>query len=169
MNITNNHNLPQAIVDAIRWKQYSRPDHWDFSCSELTGPAYKWALSRSTDISTRDAMDMVWALWGTANHYIIESAARVAIDEGRNVQTEWIAERVLNGFTIGGHVDYIDHDNKIIYDWKTAGAYTLTKDNREWREQLNIYRWLLNLEDYAMANIVIVRDWTRDRDWETKT
>jgi len=75
--VTNLHNLPDSIVTACLSDNHKV--YGDCSVTQLIDSPQVRYLRRNNDV-TIDAMDMVWALLGTAVHNIIEQSEVESID-----------------------------------------------------------------------------------------
>lgn len=166
MQITNNHNLPKAIYNAIVNKEYSKGEA-QYSATELLQPVQLRALMRLNyaHISV-DAADSIWSLWGSAVHHILEqSKAPEVIAEQR-----WYLK--VAGFTIGGMPDVYDGIQRTIEDYKTTSVYKVMKnDIEDWFLQLNIYKLLLEEAGKPVELLkihAILKDWSHKKAREDK-
>lgn len=167
MKITNKFGLPQTIVNALERPTYSKGAA-HLSATELLNSAQIAVLRKQhlEDIEM-DASDMVWSLFGSAVHHILEQGG----DDNHLVEERLHAE--LDGWNISGAIDLqILHKNGIeINDYKTVGVYGVMNEKKEWEEQLNIYAWLVEKVKKtpvtALKIVAIIRDWNR-RDSNTR-
>src|SRR5215472_16798226 len=75
MNLTNELNLPEPLVEAVRRDPYDRGDS-DFTVSELVSPPRIVQLRRKhSGQFTEDASDRIFSLFGQAIHIILERSA----------------------------------------------------------------------------------------------
>lgn len=160
MRITNKHNLPQTIVNALQRPTYSKGDA-ALSVTELIAPPQLVALKhKHKDELESDAADMVWSLFGSAVHSILEQGA----DEDHILEERLYAD--LGAWTISGAVDVQRfRDGGVdILDYKVVKAYSVMNEKIEWEQQLNCYAWLVhntkNLPIHSLAIVAIVRDWS---------
>ncbi len=162
MKITNIHNLPEEMVIAAKEREYSKGDA-DHSATGLLQPAQIQVLtSWNYSNLTVDISDSIWSLFGSAVHYILESAA------GKDGQQ--LAEKrlyaILNGIKISGMFDRYDASLFSIDDYKVTSVWKATKGSLyDWAAQLNIYRWLFkeNYPDMPVEQLrihAILRDWS---------
>jgi len=160
MKITNKHNLPQTIVNAIERPNYSKGNA-ALSVTELIGPPQLVALKHKHESELEsDAADMVWSLFGSAVHSILEQGA----DEDHILEERLYAK--VNDWTISGAVDvqrYTDTGIDVL-DYKVTKAYSVMHEKPEWELQLNCYAWLINQNKQSkvksLAIVAIVRDWS---------
>tara|TARA_Y100000114_G_C11752822_1_gene325319 strand:+ start:1283 stop:2158 length:876 start_codon:yes stop_codon:yes gene_type:complete len=159
--ITNNHGLPDAFVNYARSDKYSKGDS-DISVTQLIdSPRILLMRERHKEELTTDAMDMVWALFGTAVHAVLEGAV------GENVVKEKRLYRDVDGWVLSGQVDqYEIKDNALrITDYKVTSVWSVIFNKQEWVNQLNVYAYLLEMEEQIPVNSIqicaILRDWSR--------
>jgi len=167
MKITNKLGLPQTIVNALERPTYSKGAA-HLSATELLNSAQIAVLRKQhLDEIEMDASDMVWSLFGSAVHHILEQG----VDDNHLVEERLHAE--LDGWNISGAIDLqiIHQDGIEINDYKTVGVYGVMNEKKEWEEQLNIYAWLVEKVKKtpvtALKIVAIIRDWNR-RDSNTR-
>jgi len=116
---------------------------------------------------TSDVSDMIWSIFGTAIHSVLEQGK----DDNHLVEERIHAE--LDGWHISGAIDLqkIVEDGIEISDYKTVGVWSVMNEKKEWEEQLNIYAWLVErvkrIPVVRLNIVAIVRDWNR-RDAGTR-
>lgn len=158
MKITNKNNLPEPIVNAIT-KHTHRGGF--ISASQVTiSPREYWLKKRHAGEIESDVSDMIWALFGTAVHSIIEKG------EGKEGLSEAYLEAEVMGEKVTGTADY--YENGVISDWKTDSAWTLIYKSREEERklQLNIYAYLFRKAGFEVNKLQIVsiiRDWSKTK------
>ncbi len=162
MKITNRKNLPQIIVDAVSNDPYDAGDS-DFSATTLIKPSYMVSLEKKHGINETDVSDMLWAMYGSAVHHIIERAASPADLVEQRFFTK------VNGKKISAQIDHFR--DGVLTDFKLTGAYKVKKalgglEVDDWEQQLNIQAYLMWLNGYRVDKIQImamVRDWTKSK------
>jgi hypothetical protein len=113
------------------------------------------------DELSEDSSDMVWSIFGTAihnilehgkdNHHIVEERIHVSID----------------GMNISGAIDLqeVYEDGIVVSDYKTVGAWSVINEKRDWHNQLNSYAYLVEKAKKQVVSklqiVAIVRDWNR--------
>lgn len=161
MILTNKHNLPQTFVNVIRRPTYSKGGA-HLSVTEMIDSPRVVALKRKhwKDIEV-DASEMVWSLFGSAVHGILEHGK----DDNHIVEERLHIEH--EGWRLSGAIDLqeIDEDGGVhIKDYKVTGAWAAMNQKREWDYQLNIYAWLVekvkNKKVKSIQIIAILRDWS---------
>jgi len=168
--LTNKYNLPEPLVKAIRNDKYHRTG--DISVTQLIdSPRVRVLKSKHYDEIEEDAIDMVWALFGSATHSIIERAAEGVEDYLSEVSLEY----KLMGKVLSGTADLYDKKTKTLYDFKVTSSWNITfsPDHWQWEAQLNCYAHMLRAIGYevkAIKIIAILKDWKRseaDRNFST--
>jgi hypothetical protein len=116
---------------------------------------------------TSDVSDMIWSIFGTAIHSVLEQGK----DDNHLVEERIHAE--LDGWHLSGAIDLqrVVEDGIEISDYKTVGVWSVMNEKKEWEEQLNIYAWLVEkvkgIPVVRLNIVAIVRDWNR-RDAGTR-
>ena len=167
MKITNKCNLPETIVNALRKPTYTKGGA-HMSATELLSPPRMVQLRiANADAIEMDASDMVWALFGTAIHGVLEHG------QGDDHIVEQRLNTVIDGWEISGAIDLqtVKESSIGISDYKTTGVWAVMNEKKEWEYQLNIYAWLVERVKQSPVDsleiVAIIRDWKR-RDAETK-
>jgi len=162
MNITNNHNLPQSFVSFARNDKYSKGLS-DISVTTLIdSPRVRLLRDAKSSEMTSDAADMIWPLFGTAVHHILESASE---DEGVTLEERLYA--TVNDWILSGAVDHQKvEDNAIkITDYKVTSVWSVIHGKIEWEQQLNCYAFLAQktkgMKVKSLQICAILRDWNR--------
>ena len=167
MRITNNLDLPEALVEAVRNDPYDAGKS-DISVTRLIAPPRIVALSKTHwDELVEDAASRSFSLMGQAIHAILE---RVPPAPGRIVEERFF-ENVM-GWTLSGQVDIIE--NGVLDDYKFTSTWeTINGLKEEKVQQLNILAWLARKAGVEIGKVRIVaiyRDWSptqaeRERDY----
>lgn len=160
--LTNNHNLPDPVVRALSYDDYDQVG--DISITGLLKPVQARALEElhADDLPPEDVSERVWRLYGSAAHeFLYRSRDKDAV----------IAEKRLTmdvaGWTVSGKPDTYDLTTQELTDFKTTSVWSLVfepKGRREWHEQMNLYRLLLEEHGHevkSMQVIAILRDWAK--------
>ena len=168
MTITNKYGLPQALVRALQSDYYYRDKR--YSVTTLLSPVRETILKRRhhKEIVT-DAADMIWALWGSGIHKILENKS------GPNELSEQQMEyKFGNGYTLSGYSDLVDLNNQEIVDYKTTSVwqYNNQTSKNDWQKQLQMYAYLF----YKMRGIwlskgkiwLFMRDWSKNQARQNK-
>ena len=162
MNITNNHNLPQSFVNFARNDKYSKGQS-DISVTTLIdSPRVRLLREAKSSEMTSDAADMIWPLFGTAVHHILESASE---DEGVILEERLYA--TVNDWILSGAVDHqkVEGNSISITDYKVTSVWSVIHGKIEWEQQLNCYAFLSQknkgMKVKSLQICAILRDWNR--------
>lgn len=158
MKIVNKSGIPESLFSYLSMDGYDYDAKGtSFSCTELLNPPQIVILKRRhwNEIEV-DGIDRLWQMLGNGVHAILEKEKGIEKIERLKVE--------VLGRTVSGKWDRIK-DNKIT-DYKVTSAWTVAygSRNKEWGEQLSIYRWLyfknkgilLDSKGYIVA---LLRDW----------
>ena len=161
MKLTNKFNIPQTFINVLQRPTYSKGKA-NLSVTQLINSPKIVALSKKfEDELEQDVSEMVWSLFGSAVHQVLEHGR----DENHIVEERLHSE--MDGYKISGAIDLqIVGDLGIqIRDYKTVSVWAVMNDKIEWEQQLNIYAWLVEKvkgEPVSDLGIVaIIRDWSR--------
>ena len=161
MKLTNKFNLPDTFVNVIKRPQYSRGSS-EISVTEILSPPQLVLLRRQhADDIEQDAADMVWSLFGSAVHNILEHGK----DDHHIVEERLFT--TFEGWSISGAIDLQEVKDYKLYisDYKVTSAWAVQQEKQEWIDQLNLYAWLVERvkgEPVSGLQIIgIVRDWSR--------
>lgn len=167
MKITNKFNIPQTFVNVVKRPQYTKGDV-NLSVTEmLNSPRIVQLRTKHMDDMETDVSDMVWSMFGTAVHNILEHGK----DEHHIVEERLFTQ--FEGWKISGAIDLqeVYSDGIDIKDYKVTGAWTVQQEKADWVNQLNCYAWLVEkvkgINVRSLQIVAIVRDWSR-RDAENK-
>jgi len=119
MKITNNNKLPEPIVKAIESHEHKGAD---YSASMLyKSPRMVQLGNRYKDKIEKDASDMIWSLFGTALHHIVEQGT------GKNELSEQYMEVDIGGKKLSGSSDLLTKNDTgyTITDYKTLSVWAI--------------------------------------------
>lgn len=159
MKITNIHNLPESIINAIGTPRKPVPNR--YSVTDISNPPLIRHLKETHwDDITQDASEMLWMLLGSSVHYILEKGSP------KESFSEEKLEVSYNGKTIVGVTDLWNEG--VISDHKVTSVFSfLLGAKKEWTTQLNLYKWLYNISlgmDAKELKInAILRDWQQSK------
>ena len=159
--ITNKHGLPDSFLNYARSDKYSRGDA-DISVTQLIdAPQVLLLREKLQEETSTDVMDMIFALFGTAVHSVLETG------KTPNVVKEQRLYDTVRGWKISGAIDQYEilGDDLVITDYKVTSVWSVMFDKQEWINQLNVYAYLLEVhKQKPVTNIkicAILRDWNR--------
>ncbi len=158
MKITNNYNIPESIYQAL--KDEIEPSIEKLHITTLINPPYMHYLKiRHWNEIEEDASERLWALLGTAVHYVLEKYSP------ENSVAENRIEIKRDGFILTGKSDL--YHNGVISDYKVTSVWSfLYGDKKDWEQQLNCYAWLYRETGLEVKDIeinAILRDWQKSR------
>jgi hypothetical protein len=161
--VTNKHNLPQALVNLLGAREYSKGrSHW--SVTQLIGSPRITVLRNQfkKDITeTEDLSDRFWSLMGSNIHKILEHAV---------TDNSVVEERIFleaQGVTVSGQIDVQEHGDGVVdlIDWKFTNVYAVSHPKPEWESQLNLYAYLVQkvkgVKVEKASVCAIIRDWRK--------
>ena len=163
MRLTNKLRLPEAVVRAVANDSYTKGEA-DISVTELLSPPQlrRLRLQHYAELE-EDVADRVPSLRGQAFHVILERAAAGNPDMmiEKNVYSEYA------GWKIKGQVDHVLISSGELFDFKETTARKVKGGAlpREWEQQTNIYRRMLQrekgLQIGAVAVFAFLKDWSK--------
>jgi len=138
MKITNIHDLPQAFVELAQQEYEVAPNEYRVT-SLLRGFRETQLFRRHHEEITVDVSDMVWALFGTAVHDVLERQ--------KETDSELKEERLkvpVGDYLLSGKFDLYCLEKRELTDYKTTSVWKIVyKDYEEWRKQQLIYGWMM--------------------------
>lgn len=144
-----------------------KPKDKQYSATTILNPTRQIILSRRYgDQITQDVSNMIWMLFGTALHSILENAKEedYQFKEEYLKQDLGILDESLKGYTLSGKADLLDVLKKRMTDYKTTSVFKIQKkDYEDWRNQLLIYSWLFIKIGFEVDNaeiIALLKDWS---------
>ena len=159
MKITNKYNLPDAIVRSLE-SNYAYKNK-RYSVTSLLSPVRQTLLKRKYhDQLESDAIDMIWMLWGTAIHKVLEQNT-----QSGELSEQQLSHTFMNGYTLSGYADFIDLNKNIVIDYKSTSVYQYNNGSsrEDWKKQLQMYSYLY----YKMTGTWVSNGqiWLFMRDW----
>ena len=167
MKLTNKFNIPQTIVNVLQRPTYNKGKAHLSVTQLINSPKIVALTSKYDDEIEQDAAGMVWSLFGSAIHNILEHGK----DHNHVVEQRIHAE--IDGWNVSGAVDLqiVNNNGITIKDWKTTSVWAVMNEKIEWEYQLNIYAWLVektkNVPVTDLGIVAILRDW-KEREVGTK-
>lgn len=157
MNYTNELNLPQPFVDAVKSRHVYKPKR--YSVTEVLSGTCEAILKRRHDSEiTDDVSQRIWALFGTAVHKVLEQAE--ATDT--QMQERWMSVPIDGTYELSGIFDLYDEATGTVTDWKTTSVWSvMLEDHERWRLQTLLYCWMLGQEGHDARRgevVAILRD-----------
>ncbi len=167
MKISNRHGLPQTIINVLHRPQYSKGEAHISATELISSPRIVQLRRKHWDEIEEDAAGMVWSLFGTALHNILQHGK----DDHHVVEERLFCD--FDGWRLSGAIDLqeVDADGITISDYKCTSVWSVMNDKLDWQRQLNIYAWLVEtvkkVPVKAVQIVAILRDWSA-RESENK-
>lgn len=139
MSITNVLSLPQPFVDAATSDHTYTPKR--YSVTQLLKGTKEAILERRHAGETDgDVADMIWLIFGSAVHSILQNAQ----ESDTQLKENWISADMPNGYTVSGIFDLYDDATGTVTDYKTASVWKVIYDEwDDYRKQTLLYCWIL--------------------------
>jgi len=164
MDITNKFNLPDFVVDALTYSDYSRGDS-NISVTQLIdSPRIAQLQQEHAGEQSKDAVDFVWSRFGTSVHTMFEESLKAT---GSDVITEERLFTETQGWKLSGAIDAqeVADDGVTISDFKVTSAWSVIFDKSSWHTQLNVYAYLVRKAKGQTVKklqiVALLRDWVR--------
>ena len=162
MKLTNKHGIPDTFLNVLKRPTYSKGRAHLSATQLLNSPKIVALTKKFEDELEQDVSDMVWSIFGTAIHGVLEHGK----DDNHIVEER--LHTTFDGWRISGAIDLqivTGQDTISIRDYKTTSAWAVMNEKIEWEQQLNIYAWLvetckLKIVD-SIGIVAIIRDWSR--------
>lgn len=155
MVITNKQNLPEGFVKACGHGESHNKKGCLSATTLLKGVKEIIISERHWDELEQDCADMLWAVFGTAVHSMLEQ-------EGETDFTEELLTWTVSETLVTGRIDNYDMKRQMVTDYKTCSVWKWKfADFSDWRKQGLIYAWLLRkngLECYKCRFIAMMKD-----------
>ena len=161
MRVTNKFDLPAPLVAFVTRDNYSRGAS-QYSVTELMSPPKIKRLQEQYDSEmVRDASDLIASRMGSETHRLLEE---------KNAEGYLNEERIfaeMDGVIISGAIDLQQEtpEGIIIIDYKFTKAWTVMQNKDDWKQQLNIYKWLVETvkrkKVVGLKICAVIKDWSR--------
>ena len=151
MIITNKLGLPKPLVDMAKSDYKYAPNEYRVT-SLLKGIRETILERRHHDKIERDVSDMIWLLFGTAVHSVLEKH-----QEGDNEIKEARLKIPIGDYILSGQFDLYNAETKTITDYKTCSIQKVIRGEYEdWRRQLLIYAYMLQSIGFPVEKAEII-------------
>lgn len=162
MKLTNKHGIPDTFLNVLKRPTYSKGRAHLSATQLLNSPKIVALTKKFEDELEQDVSDMVWSLFGTAIHGVLEHGK----DDNHIVEERLHA--TIDGWNISGAIDLqiiTGPETVSIRDYKTTSSWAVMNEKIEWEQQLNIYAWLVESVKGKIVDsvgiVAIIRDWSR--------
>lgn len=151
MNIANELGFPQPMVDAATKDYKYRPKRYSVT-GIIKGTCESILSRRHAEEITVDVSEMVWAIFGSAFHKVLEESQETAdeIKEGK-------LEMRFGEYTLSGVFDLYDYAAEKVTDYKTTSVFKVkSREFDDWRKQLALYCMILRENGFPASQGEIV-------------
>lgn len=145
MKITNKANLPTAFVKMAE-SDYTASEN-EYRVTQLLKGIKETVLEKRHDNEIeRDCSEMIWLLFGTATHAIMEKQEAEA-DELKETRVKInVSDSVLSG-----QFDLYSESKKEVTDYKTCSVWkVIYGDTTDWRNQLLMYAYMMRQQGFEV-------------------
>jgi hypothetical protein len=174
MQLTNKHGLSQAWMNAVKADDEAYDKVGWRSVTNLISPVRASILrERHDEEVVEDVSDRIWALLGSACHYVLEKAA----DEDSLTEQRFTIEVLGKEISLKpDRVEVIPNTDPAEYhlkDLKITSVWSVILDTKiEWVTQTNIYAYALRTIGINVTRIsmeVLMKDWQHKEAIRDKT
>lgn len=159
--MTNKHNLPEPLLRAVQAHEHKGGF---LSASQTTKSVRQyWLEKRHASEIEEDVSEMIWALLGTACHYILHKA-----DTAETLTEQYLSADIA-GEKVTGTADL--YHAGVITDYKVTSVWSVIYKSSfaDWEAQLNMYAFLYRKAGFPVNKLEIVtilRDWQKSKSHE---
>ena len=151
MIITNKLGLPKPLVDMAQSDYKYAPNEYRVT-SLLKGIRETILERRHHSEIEQDVSDMIWLLFGTAVHSVLENH-----QEGDQEIKEARLKIPIGDYTLSGQFDLYNAETKTITDYKTCSIWkVIYGEYEDWRRQLLIYAYMLQSIGFPVEKAEII-------------
>jgi len=151
MKITNNLGLPKPLVDMAQSDYKFKPNEYRVT-SLLKGIRETILERRHHSEIEQDVSDMIWLLFGTAVHSVLEKH-----QEGDHEIKEARLKIPIGDYTLSGQFDLYNAETKTVTDYKTCSVWkVIYGEYEDWRRQLLIYSYMLQSIGFPVEKAEII-------------
>lgn len=164
MKITNKHGLPEPVVRALTFDDYTRGEAEISVTQIIDSPRVRILRGQHFDEIEEDVSEMTWAVLGRAVHVVME--------QGATEQAKFTPEEryfvEVEGWKLSGAIDLQEHGAGVwLRDYKCTSVWSVIFGKPDWELQLNVYAYLIEQTQRVRVDglsiIAILRDWQRKK------
>ena len=161
MKLTTKFNIPQTFINVLDRPTYSKGKAHLSVTQLLNSPKIVALTKKFEEEIEQDASDMVWSIFGSAVHNVLEHGK----DENHIVEQR--IHKEYEGWNISGAIDLqvVNPKGIDVKDYKTTTVWAVMNEKFEWEVQLNIYAGLVEdvkrIPVTSVGIVAIIRDWNR--------
>ena len=150
MKITNKLGLPQALVNMAK-QEYECEENKYRVTSLLKGTREAILERRHHEQIEQDVSDMIWLLFGTAVHSVLEHH-----EVGEHEVKEHRLKVPIGDYILSGQFDLYNAKTKTVTDTKRIIWKVIFGDYEDWKQQLLIYSYMLKTKGYDVKQGEII-------------
>lgn len=158
--ITNKLGLPQPFVDAVT-RDYKYKDKQYSVTSLLKGACQVILERRHLDDVEQDVSEMIWLIFGTAVHSVLEKAQ----ETDNQLKENKVVIDVIDGYKLSGIFDLYDDETGTVTDYKTGSVWKVKFDEWEdYRKQTLLYCYMLQRIGFNATRgeiVHVMKDWSK--------
>lgn len=152
MKITNKKNLPAPMFNFVNNDKQAPKDNVIRVTDLNKGIREIWLYERHYNELEQDVSEMIWLMFGTAFHDVVDQAE----EKDHQIKETRLEERIGN-LILSGKFDLYDSKRKIVTDYKTCSVWKFKfEDFSDWERQTSIYCWLLRKAGFEVVGAEIV-------------
>jgi len=152
MIITNKKSLPAPMFNFVNNDKQAPKDNVVRVTDLNKGIREHWLYKRHWHELEQDVSDMVWLMFGTAVHSVVDQA-----EERSHQIKETRLEEQIGDLILSGQFDLYDAKRKIVTDYKTCSVWKFMFDDfSDWERQTSVYCWLLRKAGFEVEGAEIV-------------
>ena len=159
MKLTNKYNIPETFMNVLARPTYNKGKAHLSATQLLNSPKIVALTNKFDGELEQDASDMVWSIFGSAVHNILEHGKddNHLVEERLHIQHD--------GWHISGAIDLqiINSEGIDVRDYKTTSVWAVMNEKIDWELQLNVYAWLVEkvkgVPVTSLGIVAILRDW----------
>ena len=161
MKLTNKLGLPQPFVEAVK-REYTYKEKQYSVTSLLKGTMQTILERRYHDVIEQDVADMVWLIFGTAVHSVLENAQEGAEELKENKMIIPIGDYKLSGI-----FDLYNDKTKTVTDYKTGSVWKVIFDDwDDYKKQLLCYAYMLRTIGFDCKRgeiVMLLKDFSKTK------
>lgn len=152
MIITNEKHLPEPMFNFVK-NDMQAPKADVIRVTDLNKGIREIVLhKRHYKELKQDVADMIWLLFGTAFHSVVDNAE----EKSYQIKETRLEEKIGN-LILSGKFDLYDAKRKLVIDYKTCSVWKfMFKDFSDWERQTSIYCWLLRKAGFEVEGAEII-------------
>jgi hypothetical protein len=162
MKINNKLNLPQPFISAVT-REYEYKEKQYSVTSLLKDVRENLLTRRHNNEIEQDVADMIWLIFGTAVHKVLEDSE----EEETEFKEEHFVEEVQDGYKLSGQADLYNAETKTVIDYKTCSVWKIIYDDwDDYKKQLLMYAWAFRKMGFEVDKgeiVALIKDFSKTK------